>query len=82
MNKILRFAEVRERTGLSRATVYRRVRLGTFPAPLDLADTPKNHQLGWIEGEISDWVAARPRHIPKGHGRAKPKEGAQSEAMP
>ena len=71
MSKILRFAEVRERTGLSRATVYRRIRAGTFPTPLDLGSGQGNHQLGWLEEEVDEWVKARPRHIPQRHGRAK-----------
>ena len=80
MNKILRFAEVRERTGLSRATVYRRVRAGTFPTPLDLGSGQGHHQLGWLADEVDQWVAARPRHVPQGHGRAKTE--AQPEAAP
>ena len=71
MSNILRFAQVREKTGLSRATVYRRIRAGTFPSPLDLGDHEGSHQLGWFEGEIDEWVAARPRHVPRGHGKAK-----------
>ena len=78
MNKILRFAEVRSRTGLSRATVYRRVRRGTFPIPLDLGNGQGHHQLGWIEQEISDWIEARPRHIPRGHGRAKDEDRSET----
>ena len=78
MSKILRFAEVRERTGLSRATVYRRIRAGTFPAPIDLGDRPGKCQLGWIEKEIDEWVQARPRHIPRGHGKAKDKTPPQA----
>ena len=69
MTKILRFAEVRQRTGLSRSTVYRRIRIGAFPIPVDLG----NGRLGWFEKEIETWILQRLRHIPKGHGRAKPK---------
>ena len=68
MSNILRFAQVRERTGLSRATVYRRMRKGEFPAAIDLGG---GHALGWFEEEIDSWVAGRPRHIPQGHGRMK-----------
>ncbi len=69
MSNILRFAQVRERTGLSRATVYRRMRKGTFPAAIDLGDD--GVQLGWHEDEIDSWVASRPRRIPQGHGAPK-----------
>ena len=70
MSTILRFAQVRERTGLSRATVYRRIRAGTFPAPLDLGDGD-NRSLGWLSDEIDAWVMDRPRVVPQGHGRSK-----------
>ena len=64
---VLRFAEVRQRTGLSRATVYRRIRADKFPIPIDLG----NGRLGWLESEIEAWRDARPRHVPRGHGAPK-----------
>ena len=78
MSIILRFAQVREKTGLSRATVYRRIRAGTFPIPLDLG----NGRLGWIDEEIDAWVAERPRHVPQGHGRSKAEANASAGAAP
>ena len=79
MSIILRFAQVREKTGLSRATVYRRIRAGTFPAPLDLGEGGCR-SLGWLEDEVDAWVAARPRHIPQGHGRPKVEAGEEAVA--
>lgn len=70
MSTILRFSQVREKTGLSRSTVYRRIRAGTFPSPLDLGDGD-NRSLGWFADEIDEWVMDRPRVIPQGHGRSK-----------
>ena len=70
MSDILRFAQVHKKTGLSRATVYRRIRAGTFPAAVNLSEDG-GPQLGWYEEEVDDWVAARPRHVPQGHGRPK-----------
>ncbi len=78
MPNILRFAQVRERSGLSRATVYRRMRRGLFPAALDLG----NNQLGWLEDEIDEWVAARPRRVPQGHGRPRKEAGEGAEPAP
>ena len=74
MTNILRFPQVRERTGLSRATIYRRIRRGEFPIPLDLG----GGQLGWAEEEVDIWVSERPRRVPQGHGR--PKAEASAEA--
>lgn len=51
--RILRFPEVRSRTGLSRSTVYLRVAHGNFPAPVPLG-TPR--AVGWLESEVDGWI--------------------------
>ncbi len=79
MSNILRFAQVREKTGLSRATIYRRIRAGTFPVPINLS-ADNIPQLGWIEEEVDAWVAERPRHVPQGHGRSKAEANASAGA--
>ena len=55
--KMLRAPEVMARTGLSRVTIWRRVRAGTFPAPTELGA----NSIGWPESEITAWLANRPR---------------------
>ena len=50
-DKILRTREVMERTGLSRTTIWRKVRAGKFPAPLQLTE----NAVGWPESRISKW---------------------------
>lgn len=50
---ILRRKQVEARTGLSRSTIYERIRAGTFPAPVSLGAKA----VGWVESEISDWLA-------------------------
>ncbi|MCF8081810.1 MAG: AlpA family transcriptional regulator [Deltaproteobacteria bacterium] len=55
--KFLRRPEVEERTGLSRSTIYLRIKEGTFPAPVKLGA----RSVGWIEHEISNWSEARMR---------------------
>jgi prophage regulatory protein len=54
---ILRDPEVRKRTKLSRVQRWRRVRKGTFPAPVQLGP----NSIGWYEDEIEAWLAERPR---------------------
>ncbi len=49
--KMLRLPAVLARTGLSRTTIYRRVRAGTFPAPHDLG----NGMIGWTDSVIDTW---------------------------
>jgi prophage regulatory protein len=52
---ILRRKQVEARTGLSRSTIYLRVSEGTFPKPISLG----RRAVGWIEAEISEWLAGR-----------------------
>ena len=54
--RMLRVPEVLARTGLSRTTIWRRIRAGTFPAPIELGE----NSIGWPETEISAWLAERP----------------------
>lgn len=51
--RLIRLAEVKQRVGLSRASIYKRMSEGRFP---------KSRSLGsrcavWIEAEIDDWIA-------------------------
>lgn len=55
--KMLRAPEVMARTGLSRVTIWRRVRAGSFPAPIQLGE----NSIGWPESEITTWLESRPR---------------------
>lgn len=52
---ILKLPQVRQATGLSRSSIYAFVKKGTFPKPIKLGEKA----VGWIEGEVSAWVAAR-----------------------
>ena len=54
---MLRPPEVMKRTGLSRTTLWRRVKAGTFPAPRELGEMA----IGWPASEISAWLADRPQ---------------------
>ena len=52
---ILRLPAVKSRTGLSRSSIYLRIKLGTFPEPISLGA----RAVGWIESEIQEWVEDR-----------------------
>ncbi|MDH4319763.1 MAG: AlpA family transcriptional regulator [Desulfobulbaceae bacterium] len=52
---ILRRKQVETRTGLSRSTIYLRMRKGTFPKPVSLGV----RAVGWLENEIEAWLAER-----------------------
>jgi prophage regulatory protein len=53
---ILRRKQVESRTGLSRSTIYARIADGAFPRPIDLGG---GRAVGWIEGEIDEWLKSR-----------------------
>ena len=46
---------VLRRTGLSRSTVYLRMKEGRFPKPVPLDGSA----VAWVESEISQWIADR-----------------------
>ena len=52
-DSILRLPEVAKRTGLSRPTIYKRARAGTFPKPIKLGP----NSTGWLESEIDAHLA-------------------------
>ena len=52
---ILRRPQVEQRTGLSRSTLYQYMKDGDFPKPVLLG----SRAVGWVESDISDWIAAR-----------------------
>lgn len=53
---ILRRKQVEARTGLSRSTIYERIKEGSFPAPVSLGG---KRAVGWIESEIFYWLTAQ-----------------------
>ena len=55
--RILRRREVERLTLLSKASIYRLMRLGTFPMPLKLGQ----RAVAWRADEIHEWIASRPR---------------------
>ena len=56
-DKILRFKDIRDRTGWSRATLHRRVDAGDFPRPVSLG----RNCTGWRESEVNSWMANLPK---------------------
>ena len=53
--KLVRFPVVRERTGLSRSTIWRLERRGEFPRHHRIAP----NVVAWIEEEVSAWILER-----------------------
>ena len=56
--KIIRgYKLVEERVGKSRVQIYRDVKAGKFPAPIELGP----NSVGWFEDELNEYLASRPR---------------------
>jgi len=49
---ILRLPEVQKRTGLSRSTIYDRLKVDAFPKPISIGD----RAIGFVESEITMWI--------------------------
>ncbi len=54
MDRVLRFPEVRQITGLSRTTIWEQERAGRFPKHLQLTA----RSVGWRESDIHQWMQA------------------------
>ena len=52
-DRIIRLDTVRDRTGLSRSTIYRKIAEGTFPPQIKISV----NGAGWRESDIDPWVA-------------------------
>lgn len=51
-DRILRLNAVLDRTGLSRATLYRKIQVGTFPRQVRIA----TRCAGWRESAVNAWM--------------------------
>ena len=57
--RMLDLKELTQFVRLSRSTVYRRVRAGTFPAPIQTSE----RRIAWLFDEVIAWQQVRPRAI-------------------
>jgi len=53
LDRIVRLQTVLARTGLSRSTLYRKIREGSFPRQVRISI----HGAGWRESAINRWIA-------------------------
>ena len=52
---ILRLPSVKQRTGLSRSSIYLRMTNNEFPASISLG----GRAIGWLEQDIDEWIVER-----------------------
>lgn len=55
--KFIRLNEVKAATGLGRSTIYKYIKLGMFPAAVNLG----GRSVAWVEVEVQAWIAERIR---------------------
>lgn len=51
----LKIDEVVQKCHLSRATIYKKAKEGTFPKPIKLSERAS----GWLESEVNEWILSR-----------------------
>jgi len=51
-NKIIRLPAVKDKTGISRSSIYLRMNKGEFPKSISLGD----RAIGWLESDIEQWL--------------------------
>jgi prophage regulatory protein len=58
MSRVLRLPEVIEKTGLSKSTIYLRLKdkKSTFPRPIHLGSSKT---VGFIEEELDEWIQSQ-----------------------
>ena len=55
-DRLLRLREVLRLTGLSRSTLYRKLKANEFPKPVKLG----KRAVAWRESEVIDWINGSP----------------------
>ena len=55
VERLIRFREVKRLTGLSGATLYRKMSAREFPRPVQLGAAAR----AWLLSEVQDWIARR-----------------------
>ena len=56
-DRMLSAREVCTRVGLHRTTIWKKVRAGTFPPPIELC----SNKSGWPESSVASWLESRVR---------------------
>ena len=59
MERMMRIPEVVKVTGLSKTTIWRRVKSGDFPPPVRLGSM-ETRSVGWPESKVNLWLNSRP----------------------
>ena len=55
--RLLPLGIVLDRTGLSKATIYRLIKVRRFPAPVKVTEGAGDGASRWVESEVNGWIA-------------------------
>lgn len=58
-DRAIPMSELSKLTSLSAATIYRRIKKGRFPPPIELGE----NRVAWLASEVQEWLKTRPRTI-------------------
>ena len=64
-NRLLKRPEVEALTGLSRSSIYLRMKRGDFPAPVRIS----TNSVAWRASDVDEWIATLPLATP---GESRP----------
>lgn len=53
--KFLRLPEVKEKTGLSKSAIYKKIKEGEFPVSVPIG----SRTVAWLESDINEWLEWR-----------------------
>lgn len=58
--KIIRLPQVVAAVGLKKSAIYKKIKLGEFPAPIKLGA----HASGWLESDVQQWILRTAGRLP------------------
>ena len=65
-NNLLHIDDVEYRTGLSKTTIYQRIKDGTFPEQVSTGGDYHTSRVAWLESEVTQWIIDRANMRPTG----------------
>jgi prophage regulatory protein len=77
MTRLLRLRHVEELVGLHKTQIYRAMAEGRFPRPVPILEG--GTAVGWVETEITEFIASRIKNGERKRGRPRLSRGLEIE---
>ena len=58
--KIIRLPQVIAAVGLKKSAIYKKIKIGEFPAPIKLG----THASGWLASDVQQWILKTAGRLP------------------